>query len=131
MTQEGALKLKEKFLEQEKDLMVSQNEWLTQELNARSEQLIQLRKERFTTVANMNAQLASKNEEVGRRRKKVLADMVSDSELIVSKTFTKLNFIIYVQNTTQILFTDEVFYYVPMKAFYFNKILLSISKENL
>ena len=65
MTQEGALKLKEKLLEQEKDLMVSQNEWLTQELNGKSEQLIQLRKERFSTIANLNAQLATKNEEVG------------------------------------------------------------------
>ena len=64
MTQEGALKLKEKLLEQEKDLVVTQNEWLTQELNSRSEQLIQLRKERVTTMANLNSQVAIKDEEV-------------------------------------------------------------------
>lgn len=51
-------------MEQEKELVVSQSEWLTQELNSRSEQLIQLRKERFTTIGELKSKLFSKDEEV-------------------------------------------------------------------
>ncbi len=66
VSQEGALKLKEKLMEQEKDLVVTQNEWMSQELESKSTQLIQLRKERFTSMADLNSQISAKNEEVRR-----------------------------------------------------------------
>ncbi len=50
----------------EKDLVVTQNEWLSQELESKSMQLIQLRMKRFTSMADLNSQISAKNEEVRR-----------------------------------------------------------------
>lgn len=62
---EGAgLKLKEKLLTQEKELLATQNDWLSQELECKSDQLIQLRKERSSTVGELESQLATRDEEV-------------------------------------------------------------------
>lgn len=49
---------------QEKELLMSQNEWMTQELECKSEQLIQLRKERSSTVGELESQLATRDEAV-------------------------------------------------------------------
>ena len=64
MSHESAFKLKERLLVQEKDLVATQNEWLTQELNSKSEQLIELRKEHFTTIRELKCTISSKEEEV-------------------------------------------------------------------
>lgn len=61
---ESALQLKERLLEQEKELLMTQNEWMTQELENKSDQLIQLRKERSSTVGELEGQLATSEEEV-------------------------------------------------------------------
>lgn len=51
-------------MEQEKGLLMTQNEWMTQELDQKSEKLIQLQKERSSIVGELESQLASKEEEV-------------------------------------------------------------------
>ena len=61
---ESALRLKEKLLEQEKDLLMTQNEWMTQELEGKSKQLIDLKRERSTTVGELECQLSSNEEKV-------------------------------------------------------------------
>ena len=67
VSEHSGLKLKEKLLEQEKDLLRTQNEWLTQELESKSETLVQLRKERSSKVGELEADLSTKEEEVSRR----------------------------------------------------------------
>lgn len=62
--EEAGLKLKEKLLEKEKDLLATQNEWLTQEVQSISEQLAQLKKERTSSVVELESRLAAKNDEV-------------------------------------------------------------------
>lgn len=64
MAGESSLQLKERLLEQEKELLMTQNEWMTQELESKSETLIQLRKERSSTVGELESQVATKEEEV-------------------------------------------------------------------
>ena len=64
ISEDSGLKLKEKLLEQEKDLLKTQNDWLTQELESKSEQLIQLRKERASTVGELESQSSTREEEV-------------------------------------------------------------------
>jgi hypothetical protein len=64
MAGESALQLKEKLLEQEKDLLMTQNEWMTEELGSKSEQLIALKRERSSTVGDLESQLASAEEKV-------------------------------------------------------------------
>lgn len=49
---------------QEKELIVTQNDWLTRELNSKSEQLIQLRKEHFTTIGELKSKISAKDEDV-------------------------------------------------------------------
>ncbi len=49
---------------QEKELLLTQNEWMTQELEGKSDQLIQLRRERSSTVGDLESQLVTRNEEV-------------------------------------------------------------------
>ena len=44
--------------------MKTQNEWLSRELQARSEELFQLRKERATIVGGLEGRLASSDQEV-------------------------------------------------------------------
>ena len=61
---ESALQLKEKLLEQGKQMLMTQNDWLTQELDSKSTNLIQLRKERASAVGELEGQLSSKDEEV-------------------------------------------------------------------
>ena len=63
-SQEASLRLREQLLQQEKQLVKTQNEWLSRELQARSEELFQLRKERATIVGGLEGQLASSNQEV-------------------------------------------------------------------
>lgn len=60
----SALQLKEKLLEKEKDILVTQNDWLTQELEGKTEKLNDLLKERSTTVGELESQNATKDEEV-------------------------------------------------------------------
>lgn len=64
ISEESALKLKETLLEQERELLRTRNEYLTQELEAKAEKEIELRKERATAVGELESQLAAKNEEV-------------------------------------------------------------------
>lgn len=64
VSQESALKLKESLLEQEKDLLRNQNEWMTQELQCKTEQLIKLKKERSSVVGELESQILTKEEEV-------------------------------------------------------------------
>lgn len=66
VSEHSGLKLKEKLLEQEKDLLRTQNDWLTQELESKSETLVQLRKERSTVVGELESELSTKEEEVSR-----------------------------------------------------------------
>ena len=51
-------------MQQEKQLVKNQNEWLCRELQARSEELFQLRKERATFVGDLEGRLASREQEV-------------------------------------------------------------------
>lgn len=64
VSEDSGLRLKEKLLEQEKDLLKTQNDWLSQELECKSEQLIQLRKERTSVVGELESQLSARDEEV-------------------------------------------------------------------
>jgi len=63
-SQEASLRLREQLLQQEKQLVKNQNEWLCRELQARSEELFQLRKERATFVGDLEGRLASREQEV-------------------------------------------------------------------
>ena len=64
VSDESGLRLKERLLEQEKELLKTQNEWLTQELESKSDQLIQLKKERSSTVGELESLISTKEEEV-------------------------------------------------------------------
>ncbi len=61
---DSALRLKERLLEQERDLLGTQNEWLRAELEAKAEQLIELNKERSGTVGELEGRVARQGEEV-------------------------------------------------------------------
>ena len=63
-SQEASLRLKEQLLQQEKQLVESQNRWLSDELEAKSTQLLELRKEKANTVAELEGKLNSSQEEV-------------------------------------------------------------------
>lgn len=62
--QESSLRLKEQLLQQEKTLLKSQNNWLSSELQSKSEQVLTLTKEKVTSRAELEAKLAQKQEEV-------------------------------------------------------------------
>ena len=62
--QEASLRLREQLLQQEKQLVKNQNDWLSRELQTKSEELLQLRKEKGETVANLEGRLAAKEQEV-------------------------------------------------------------------
>ena len=62
--QEASLRLREQLLQQEKQLVKNQNDWLSRELQAKSEELLQLRKEKGETVANLEGRLAAREQEV-------------------------------------------------------------------
>ena len=63
-TQESFLKLRESLLEQEKELVKTQNKWLARELEEKSSQLVGARKERAEAVADLEGRLASRDQEV-------------------------------------------------------------------
>lgn len=64
VVQEASFRLKEQLLQQEKHLIKSQNEWLSTELQTKSEQLLTLRKEQASTVSDLETRLSQKEEEV-------------------------------------------------------------------
>ena len=64
VVQEASLRLKEQLLQQEKTLLKSQNEWLSSELQSKSEKLLSLRKEKASSVSGLEATLTQKQEEV-------------------------------------------------------------------
>ena len=63
-SQEASQRLKEQLLQQEKQLVESQNKWLSTELETKSTQLFELRKEKASTVADLESKLNFKEEEV-------------------------------------------------------------------
>ena len=63
-SQEASQRLKEQLLQQEKQLVESQNRWLSTELEAKSTQLFELRKEKANTVAELESKLNFSEEEV-------------------------------------------------------------------
>ncbi len=62
--QESSLRLKEQLLQQEKTLLKSQNEWLSSELQDKSEQLLGLRKEKVSSLSELESKLSQKQDEV-------------------------------------------------------------------
>lgn len=70
-SQEASLRLKEHLVQQEKQLVESQNRWLSAELEEKSTQLLELRKEKTNTVAELEGKLNSSQEEVsGKERER-------------------------------------------------------------
>lgn len=57
--------MKEQLLQQEKSLLKSQNEWLSSELQSKSEQVLSLRKEKASCQSELENKLSQKQEEVG------------------------------------------------------------------
>ena len=64
ITQEASLRLREQLLQQEKQLVKNQNEWLSQELQSKSDQVLQLKKERASTMTDLESKLSAKDQEV-------------------------------------------------------------------
>ena len=62
--QEASLRLREQLLQQDKQLMKNQNDWLEKELQGKLEELLQLRKEKGELVANLEGRLAAREQEV-------------------------------------------------------------------
>ena len=83
---ESALQLKERLLEREKDILVTQNDWLTQELEGKTEKLNGLLKERSTIVGELESQGATKEEEVR------LASLTDPLRVYIQKSSSRLNF---------------------------------------
>ncbi len=62
---EGAsLRLRQQLLEQEKTLVRNQNNWLSRELQEKSEEVLRLRKEKTSMVAQLESKVAMKDQEV-------------------------------------------------------------------
>ena len=63
-SQEASLRLKEQLVQQEKQLVESQNRWLSTELETKSTQLLELRKEKVNTVSELESKLNASEEQV-------------------------------------------------------------------
>ena len=64
MVQDAALKLREQLSEQEKNFTASQNEWLSEELKQKTDELLQLKKEKISLLASLESTTAASNDEV-------------------------------------------------------------------
>ena len=64
MVQDAALKLREQLLEQEKNFMASQNEWLSEDLNQKTDELLQLKKEKATLLTSVESTTTVRDDEV-------------------------------------------------------------------
>ena len=61
---ESALRMKETLLEKEVEVLKTQNEWLSQELDCKSDKLIQLRNERASVVGELESKVVTQEEKV-------------------------------------------------------------------
>ncbi len=65
LASEGAsLRLQQQLLEQEKGMVKTQNTWLSQELQEKSEEVLRLRKEKASVTAQLESKVAMKDQEV-------------------------------------------------------------------
>ena len=64
VVQDASLKLREQLLEQEKNFIASQNQWLSEELKQKSDELLQLKKERASLVTSVESATTVRDEEV-------------------------------------------------------------------
>ncbi|XP_064382187.1 nucleoprotein TPR-like isoform X2 [Halichondria panicea] len=88
--QESSLRLKEQLLQQEKTLFKSQNEWLSSELRDKSEQLLSLRKEKVSSLSELESKLAQKQDEV-KHLSSLLEDQREAYSRLASQTEESLN----------------------------------------
>lgn len=58
------MRLKEQLLQQEKQLVESQNRWLSAELETKSTQLLEVKKEKVNTVCELENKLSSSEDKV-------------------------------------------------------------------
>ncbi|XP_074635323.1 nucleoprotein TPR-like isoform X3 [Acropora palmata] len=63
-SQETSLKFREKRIEQEKELIQKQNTWLTDELKTKTDELVQLRKEKSSQVFELQSRVEETTEEL-------------------------------------------------------------------
>ncbi|KAI8486327.1 hypothetical protein Bbelb_358260 [Branchiostoma belcheri] len=90
-SQELTIKYKEKRLEQEKELLTNQNQWLNAELEKKTQELLNLRKEKSTEILHLKTQLDSKTEEASHllgtveELKKTTTDQTSRIETLIQK----------------------------------------------
>ncbi|XP_019645080.1 PREDICTED: nucleoprotein TPR-like [Branchiostoma belcheri] len=90
-SQELTIKYKEKRLEQEKELLTNQNQWLNTELEKKTQELLNLRKEKSTEILHLKTQLDSKTEEASHLLgtveglKKTTTDQTSRIETLIQK----------------------------------------------
>ncbi|KAJ8277980.1 hypothetical protein GJAV_G00082380 [Gymnothorax javanicus] len=78
---EVSIKYKEKRMEQEKDLLQSQNAWLNAELKTKSEELLSLSREKGNEILELKCSLASRKEEVARLQDTVTSLKASNENL--------------------------------------------------
>lgn len=64
MVREASLKLHEQLSEQEKNFTASQNQWLSEELKQKTDELLQLKKEKMSLLASLESTTAANNDEV-------------------------------------------------------------------
>ncbi|CAH1255215.1 TPR [Branchiostoma lanceolatum] len=90
-SQELTIKYKEKRLEQEKELLTNQNQWLNAELEKKTQEILNLRKEKSTEILSLKTQLDSKTEEASHLLgtveglKKTTTEQTSRIETLIQK----------------------------------------------
>ncbi|XP_064188203.1 translocated promoter region b, nuclear basket protein isoform X2 [Anguilla rostrata] len=78
---EVSIKYREKRMEQEKDLLQSQNTWLNTELKTKSEELLSLSREKGNEILELKCNLENKKEEVVRLEDQVTSLKASNENL--------------------------------------------------
>ncbi|NXF97882.1 TPR protein, partial [Eubucco bourcierii] len=70
-TSDVSMKYREKRLEQEKELLQNQNNWLNTELKAKTDELLHTAREKGNEILELKCSLENKNEEVSRMEEQV------------------------------------------------------------
>ncbi|XP_038056577.1 nucleoprotein TPR-like [Patiria miniata] len=90
--QDMSVKYREKRLEQEKTHLSSQNEWLTQQLKANSDELLVLRKEKSNQILELQGQLNERLDEITHLQESVETFKTTnkDQETRIEELITKM-----------------------------------------
>ncbi|KAK2835272.1 hypothetical protein Q5P01_015756 [Channa striata] len=80
-TAEVNIKYKEKRMEQEKELLLSQTSWLSEELKAKSEELLSLSRQKGNDILELKCTLENKEDELNRLQEQVVGLKTSNENL--------------------------------------------------